>query len=312
MDTVQSSSHPQHNVNPAKRGVLQVLWITMGLNILVAVLKLAVGLISHNLTVMSDAVHGFLDASNNVVGLVAIKVAWRPPDENHPYGHRKFEALAALAIGALMTLTSWEILRAVIRRYFAHEQFVHPTASATFVGLLVFGLLVNIFVSRYEVARGRALGSAFLVADALHTRTDIMVTAGALSSLLVAPRFPLIDGVLALVIVGFILRTGWCVLKDNVLLLTDAIQMDPEPIRQAVESVPEVINCHAIRSHGMPDAIHLDLHIVVKPELTAERTHAVEREVRERLFQQFSQVAEVSIHHQTQMPVTQRPIIRPQ
>lgn len=310
MQTNQSSSHPR--VNPAKQGVMRVLWVTMGLNILVAVLKLAVGLISHNLTVLSDAVHGFLDASNNVVGLLAIKVAWRPPDENHPYGHRKFEALAALAIGALMTLTSWEILRAIIRRYFIQELYVAPTASLAFVGVLVFGLLLNIFVSRYEVSRGRALGSAFLVADAMHTRTDILVTLGALSSLLVAPRFPIIDGVLALVIVGFILRTGWCVLKDNVLLLTDAIQMDPEPIRQAVESVPEVLNCHAIRSHGMPDAIHLDLHIVVKPDLTAARTHDVEREVRDRLFHQFSQVAEVSIHHQTQMPVTQRPIIRPQ
>lgn len=298
--------------NAGGRGVLRVLWITMGLNFLSAGFKLAVGLVSHNLTVLSDAFHGFLDGSNNIVGIIAIKVAWRPPDANHPYGHRKFEALAALAIGALMTLTSWEILRAIFRRYWYHEKFIHPSDSWVFIVAVVAGLVINLFVSQYEARRGRELGSTFLVADAMHTRSDIFVTLGSLSSLLIAPAYPIIDGALSLVIVGFILKAGWNVLRDNVLLLSDASQMDPEPIRQVVASVEGVLNCHAIRTQGMPDAIRLDLHIVVRPELTAAETHEIERRVREQLFNHFPGIVEVSIHHQTQMPVTEKPIIRPE
>src|SRR5687767_10311558 len=102
---------------PSRR-VLRVLWITLGLNLLSAALKLAVGLFSGNLTVLSDSVHSFLDAFNNVIGIFAISYSWRPPDEDHPYGHRKFEALASLGVGALMTLTSWEIIKAVLQRLF--------------------------------------------------------------------------------------------------------------------------------------------------------------------------------------------------
>lgn len=310
--TQPEPAHPFPRRDSISRQVLRVLWITMALNFLSAAFKLAVGLVSHNLTVVSDAVHGFLDGSNNIVGILAIKVAWRPPDANHPYGHRKFEALAALAIGALMTVTSWEILRAIIRRYLIHEKFIHPTDSVLFILAVVGGLAINIFVSQYEARRGHALGSTFLIADALHTRSDIFVTLGSLSSLLIAPAYPVMDGALSIVIVCFILHTGWSVLRDNVLLLTDAVQMAPEPIRKVVESVHGVINCHAIRSHGMPDEIYLDLHIVVHPDLSAAQTHAIEAEVRERLFHQFAKVADVSIHHQTEMPVTHRPITRPE
>lgn len=310
--TAPEPTQPLPRRESISRQVLWVLWITMALNFLSAGFKLAIGILSHNLTVISDAVHGFLDGANNVVGIIAIKVAWRPPDANHPYGHRKFEALAALAIGALMTVTSWEILRAIIRRYLIREQFIHPTNSLIFIAAVLGGLAINIFVSQYEAHRGRVLGSTFLIADALHTRSDIFVTLGSLSSLLIAPYFPAVDGALSVVIVFFILHSGWQVLRDNVLLLTDAAQMDPEPIRKVVESVEGVINCHAIRSHGMPDEIHLDLHIVVRPELTAAQTHTIEAEVRERLFHQFPRVADVSIHHQTEMPVTHRPITRPE
>lgn len=301
---------PAHVPASPGRGVLWVLWLTLGLNLLSATLKLAVGLLSRNLTVLSDSMHGYLDAANNVVGIIAIKVSWLPPDANHPYGHRKFEALASLAIGALMTLTSWEILKAVGHRFFSHEAPGVPTDSALFLAIVLVGLIINIFVSHYELNKGRLLNSTFLIADALHTRSDILVTIVSLSSLLIAPIYPMLDGVLSLIIVGFILHTGWRVVRDSALLLTDAAQMDPEPIRQLVESIPGVENCHAIRNYGMPDAIRLDLHIVVKPNLTAAQTHEIEAEVRKKLMETYPEIADVSIHHQTQMPVTSQPFTR--
>jgi cation diffusion facilitator family transporter len=292
------------------RAVTRVVWITMALNLVNALLKLTVGALSGNLTVISDSVHGFLDASNNVVGLIALKASWRPPDENHPYGHRKYEALASLAIGGLMTLTSWEILRAVIARLSRDAELpAHRGQLAwLWIAMVLAGLAINVAISIYEARRGRRLRSQFLLADAAHTRVDVFVTALAIASLLLAPRWPWLDGLLSLVIVGFILRTGWSVIRDNALLLTDAARLDPEPIRQIVESVENVQNCHAIRTHGMPDEVHLDLHIVVAPDLTAHAANVIEMRVREALQRNFPEIREVAIHHQTRLPQSAKPL----
>lgn len=312
MERQQATTHQQihHPSGPPGRAVVRVLWLTFALNILGATLKLFVGLVSRNLTVLSDAMHGFLDASNNIVGLVAIKISWWPPDANHPYGHRKFEALASLAIGALMTLTSWEIVRAIARRLFYHERIAPPDDSLVYIGAVLTGLVINIFVSRYEARRGRELKSSFLLADAAHTKTDIFVTFVSLSSLLIAPRHPVMDSLLSIIIVLFILHTGWSVVRDNVGMLTDAAVMDPGPIKNVAETIEGVENAHAIRTHGMPDEVHLDMHIVVRPELTAAETHSIEARVRAALLTAFPDIAEVNIHHQTQMPVTERPFTR--
>ena len=283
------------------RSVRRVLWLTLGLNLLSASLKLTVGLLSRNLTVVSDAIHSYLDAANNVLGILALKASWRPPDANHPYGHRKYEAVAALAIGGLMGLTSWEVIKAVARRYLDPAPPI-PLIDPIFIGLVVAGGAISLGISIYEKRRGRALGSPFLIADAAHTRADVAVTGLSLASLTMAPWLPWLDGVLALGIVAYIMWTAFDIVRANTLVLTDAVAIDEAPIRRVAESVRGVRNCHAIRSHGMPDQVHLDLHIVVAPELTASQTHQIEMAVHRRLLAAFPQVAEVSIHHQTHLP----------
>src|SRR4029077_8895630 len=107
-----------------------------------------------------------------------------------------------------------------------------------------------------------------------------------------------------------VLRSGWHVISKNLHLLTDAAQMDPHPVRMIAENVAGVKNAHAIRSHGMPDEIHLDLHIVIPPDVTARRAQEIEDQVREALLKEFPQIAEVAIHHQVHPPVTEQPLRR--
>ncbi|OPZ07183.1 MAG: Cadmium, cobalt and zinc/H(+)-K(+) antiporter [candidate division BRC1 bacterium ADurb.BinA292] len=301
---------PGRRANRAQ--VRRVLWITLLLNLGVAAIKLVIGFLSANLTVLADGAHSILDSGNNVLALAALKLSWRPPDANHPYGHRKFEALASLAIGALMALASWEVLRAIVGRHFgkdgdAHEHRLEPSYLIA-VGV---SFVVTLGVSLYERRRGRQLGSLLLAADASHTRADAVLTLLGLSSLALAPRLPWVDVALSLIVVLFILYSSWRVVRENVLLLSDAAQLDPGPIREVVEAVEHVANSHAIRTHGMPDDVHLDLHIVVDAELTAAQTQRVEMEVRQAVQNRFPQVSEVSIHHQTEQPRTGAPLIRP-
>ncbi len=283
------------------RAVRRVLWLTLVLNLVSAALKFTVGAATRNLTVVSDAVHSLLDAGNNLMGLGALTAAERPPDRNHPYGHRKYEAVASLAIGGVMTLTSWEILKVIWGRYRAGTVEL-PIFNLGAGGLVLVSAAISLFIAIYEHKRGRALGSPLLVADAAHTRSDVGVSVLSVASLALAPRWPVLDATLALGIVLFIVYTAWTILRENMLLLTDAAVLDPEPVRAVVEAVEGVQNCHAIRSHGMPTEVHLDLHIVVQPELTAQRTHEIEMAVHRTLLEEFPQVAEVSIHHQTRLP----------
>lgn len=293
-----------------ERAVVRVLWITLLLNATNCTLKFVVGLISGNLTVISDAMHGVLDGANNIVGIFTLRYSYRPSDEDHPYGHRKFEAVAALIIGFLMGLTAWEIAQSVFERMTGPAEAPPAAPAAWYVALILGSLAINVFITLFETRRGRALGSPFLLADAAHTRSDIYVTLMSLSSLFLAPKLPFLDQTLAMLVVLMIFRAGWRIVRDNLLLLTDTAQLDPGPIKAVAETIAGVGNCHAIRSHGMPDQVHLDLHIVVSEDITARQAQDIEALVRAALLRAFPMVAEVAIHHQTETPRTNLPLGR--
>lgn len=280
----------------------------MLLNLVNAGLKLVVGVWSANLTVLSDAAHGFLDACNNMIGLIVVQFSFRPPDQRHPYGHRKLEALAALAVGGLMILMSWEILKTIVGRF--GGEVAYPPVTALWLAMIGIGLAINVFITVYETRRGRQLQSMILLADAAYTRSDVFVTMLSLISLLAARRHPWLDGSTAAIVVVLILYNGWKVVRDNALLLSDTAQLDPNQIRRVTESVEGASQAHAIRTRGMPDEVHLDLHIVVDPGLSAEETFRVEDQVRRELMEAFPNVMEVSIHHQTHTPRAGGPLRR--
>jgi cation diffusion facilitator family transporter len=274
--------------------------VEFALNLTIAAIKLVIGGLARNLTIVSDAFHGLTDAANNVIGWVGVRLSHRPPDRDHPYGHRKIEALLALGIGVVMVLASWEIVRRVIGRVFIEDAPDPAPFDPLFAGALAATFFANLFVSRWEMRVGRRHQSAFLIADATHTRTHMAMDLLAIVSLSFSSRMPWLDSVLALVVVGYLLRSGWIILRENTNILIDATRLDPEPVRRVVEAVPGVANSHAVRSHGMPDEIYLDLHIVIDPRLTAREAQRIEDDVRQAIFDNFPQVVEVSIHHQTQ------------
>jgi cation diffusion facilitator family transporter len=173
-------------IDSAGRGyrgkVQRVLWITLLLNLGVAGAKLAVGLVTSSLALLGDAAHSTIDAANNIVGLVAIAVATQAADESHPYGHSKIETLAAFVLAGLLFVTCFNLGLEAVKRLAGEEARVAeatPMAFAVVLGTLA----INLGVSRYEARRGQQLGSEFLLADAAHTRSDVLVTLTVLASL---------------------------------------------------------------------------------------------------------------------------------
>src|SRR5262245_58328264 len=183
-----------------RQQVRRVLLITLGLNILVATAKIIIGLVSGALAITADGVHSTIDASSNLIALLANRIANRPPDADHPYGHRRFETLAGLGIGILLLITAFEIVSNAVSRLSdgGARAEMTPLDFAVMLGTLV----VNLFFTTYEKREGQRLRSQLLTADAAHTRADVYVTISVLVSMaLVTLGANWADTITALVIV---------------------------------------------------------------------------------------------------------------
>lgn len=280
---------------PVRHGEIRtVLWRVLLLNWLVAFAKVGYGVVTGALSMTADGVHSLLDGASNLVGLVATGVARRPPDGTHPYGHRKFEALAAIAIAGLLLLAAYEVAKAAVSRLLWPAS---PVVTPLSFGIMLAGMGVNVLVTRYETRRGRELKSQILLADALHTRVDVYASAAVLASLAAARLgYPAVDAVAALVLVGLILRASWGIAGQNLDSLADAARISPERIAALVREIPGIRGCHKVRTRGLEDDVHVDLHIQVDPGLPIEAAHQLSHRVKERILDRVPTVVDVVVH----------------
>jgi cation diffusion facilitator family transporter len=264
------------------------------LNLAVAGAKLAFGYATGAVSIISDGFHSLTDSTSNIMGIIALRAAQKPPDEDHPYGHRKYETLAAAGILVFLVLVVFEVLRGAVSRLQSNVPLdVTPASFA----VMIVTLGVNLFVVKYESARGHELGSELLLADAAQTRSDVLTTCAVMASLTgVWLGFPLLDAVGGLVIAGFIAHAGIMIARDTSRILSDRVVMNEEDIREVVMSVPDVIGCHQIRTRGSLDHTFLDLHVWFRGDLTLAEAHRLSHVVKDRLMQRFPQIVDAILH----------------
>jgi len=278
--------------------VQRVLWITLGLNIGVALAKFVVGLAVHSLSLVGDAAHSAIDGFNNVIGLVAVGMAAKDADADHPYGHSKFETLAAFVLSGLLFLTCAQIAIEAVKRLISPPTHVPEARIAAFAVALVT-LLVNQGVARYEGKRGRELNSDFLIADAAHTRSDVLVTLTVLASLVcVKLGYPRFDSVLSLVVAGFIGRIGYQVFRQTLPVLVDASAVDETLVHEIVRSIPGVEAPHAVRSRRSGSMVFVEMHLIVAAEHDATAAHAITEAVEAALTRKLGPTT-ATIHVET-------------
>jgi cation diffusion facilitator family transporter len=278
-----------------KRAVKRVLVIVLVLNLVVAVAKAVYGMWVGSMVVAADALHSFVDAAANVAGLVALRWAEAPPDGGHPYGHRKIEIAAAAGIGVVLAVGAIEVGRGAV------DALLHgrppPSASALGYVVIIGTWAINLVVATYEHRRAVQLGSAYLAADAMHTASDLGVTAAVLVAY-TATSFGVAwaDPVGTLLVMIVIARVTWNVLGENVSVLIDRVAIDPERVRAVAMSVPGVRDCHRVRSRGMARAAFVDLHLQLDGALSLQDAHALSHLVEEALRRELPDIADVTIH----------------
>jgi cation diffusion facilitator family transporter len=269
------------------REVRRVLTLMLCISLVLVAAKTTAGVLSASLAVLGGAFDSALDVLTTVVAIILARVAGEEPDEQHPYGHEKFEALGALAMVAFLSITVYELVRTALSRIAGDG----GERVDTSLGVWVMGasLVVGIAASEYERRRGQTLGSELLLADAAHLRADVFVTLAVLVGLLLT-RFGWRtgDAWTTLLVAVLILRTGVHILRETIPVLVDEAAVEAAEIRRMAEAMDGVDAAYDVRSRGRREGARFaELTIAVRTGLDIEEAHEiadlVEDEVRRRL-----------------------------
>ncbi len=271
-----------------------VLWRVLWLNLVVALAKIVLGYASGSVSVLSDGFHSLTDGASNVVALVGINAASKPPDEDHPYGHRKYETMASIGILIFLILVMTGLLEEAWSRL---HQDNHPTVTWISFAVMLATFGVNITVVVYETKAGTRLASEVLLADARHTRSDLATTCSVIAALIgVYAGIAWFDTAVAFLVAGFIARAGWQIGGDAIRILSDRIVIAEEDLKAVVLSVPDVLGCEKIRTRGSADHVFLDLHVWMDPDMRLEDAHRASHIVKARLMARYPQIQDAIIH----------------
>jgi cation diffusion facilitator family transporter len=288
-------------MNTTMQKIKFVLWIILFANLAVAGVKIFVGHLIQSASLTADGFHSLTDGISNVVGLIGVQYASQPMDSKHPYGHRKYEILTGLFIGFMLLVIASLVL------YESVEKFAHPVApDITVVSLiaLLSTLIINIFVCLYEYRQGQKLGSAVLISDSLHTRSDVYVSISVLFTLL-GIKFglpPIIDPIASLVVAAFIIRAAINIIHSTSEVLVDKAVADSDRIRAIALEFPEIRGVHGIRSRGTDQELYIDMHILIDPDMEIAASHQLSHAIEQKICQELQAGAQVMIHIEPYQP----------
>jgi cation diffusion facilitator family transporter len=280
------------------REVTRAALLGMGVNLLLGVSKLIGGMVGHSFALVADAVNSLGDAVSTLVVLIALHVAQRPADREHPYGHTRAEGIAASNVALLIIISALYVGWEAIGRIRAEQQL--PALWALWIAAT--NVLVKEGLYHYHVRVGHRTGSAAIIANAWDHRADALCSLAVLVGLIVirlgGPRYVWVDQVASLVVVAAIVWSGIHLFRRSASELMDA-QAQPEfvgQIKHVAESVPDVKGVERlwVRKSGLE--YFADIHIEVDQHLSVAEGHRIGHQVKDRLLGQFPTLRDVLVH----------------
>jgi len=277
------------------RKIRKILIVILALNWLVALAKIIYGLSSHCSSMTADGFHSLSDGTSNVIGLLGIHFACQPVDQDHPYGHKKYETLFSLVIAAMLFIVSFNLIKQGWSRLL---QPIMPRVDISSFVIMITTLVVNTWVMRYENKKGRELKSDILISDSMHTRADIFTSFSVIVSLIaIKLGLPLIDPIITILISLFIGYAAFEIAKQSSDVLCDtAVFLDDQKIRDIVLKTKGVRACHKIRSRGRIDDIYIDLHVQVNPNMHIDNAHQISDHIEEAIKSAIPGITDVVVH----------------
>jgi cation diffusion facilitator family transporter len=280
----------------------KVLANVLAVNLSLSAMKLVCGILTGTLSIAAEGFHSLLDTAANAVAVIGLTLSLAPPDQEHPYGHKKFEALSAIAISFFMFLASFEIGQEIVHRLFTHGG-EGPTVGPFSYAVIIVTALANLLICRWERKRGKELNCEILLVDGQHTLSDLWASLAVLSTLVgIQLKFNALDIICSAAIVVFILKAGYAIVASQIGTLVDEARLDPLAIEKIVLSIDGVSGCHKIRSRGTRDHVFIDLHVQVSSHSRMQDAHEISFQVEEKLKAALAGVVEVLVHLEDDEP----------
>ena len=273
---------------PAERSAAasRSTWVSVGVNLVLTALQITAGIFSKSQALIADGIHSLSDLVADFVVLFAGHHSKKDADEDHPYGHQRFETAASLALGLLLLAVGVGMLWSAVGKLESPEtvQKVHVLALWVAGGALVSKELLF----RYMLSVAKRVKSSMLVANAWHARSDaassLVVGLGIVGNL---AGYPILDPIAAL-IVGFMVgKMGWSFSWNALHDLMDRAvdEQEVQAIRQTLIETLGVRNVHDVRTRKMGDMIVVDAHLEVDADITVEAGHTIAVLARQRVLQ---------------------------
>ena len=274
--------------------IRKILLVVLFLNWLVAALKVIVGCTIKSQSMIADGYHSFSDGASNIIGLIGIWFASFPRDKDHPYGHKKYETFASTGIALLLFVVCFNILRESFLRFINP---VLPQINSISFMVMISTMIINFMVMRYEYREGKALGSDVLIADAMHTRSDILTSFSVIAAFIfIKMGFPIFDTIFAVIIAIFIGHIGFEILYRSSRVLCDQAVIDPAIIKKIVTSMEGVVECHKIRTRGRRDDVHIDLHVLLDDATPLKKAHEISYSIENTIKKNIPGTTDVVVH----------------
>jgi len=273
---------------PAERAAAasRSTWVSVGVNIVLTITQIMVGIFAKSQGLIADGIHSLSDLVADFVVLFASHHAQKDADEDHPYGHQRFETAASLVLGTLLLAVGVGMLWSAVHKLQAPESI--PTVHSIALWVAGGALIAKELLFRYMLAVAKRVKSSMLVANAWHARSDaassLVVGIGIIGNL---AGYPILDPIAAL-IVGFMVTKmgwefGWDALHDLMDRAVD--EQEVEAIRQTLLATPGVSGVHDVRTRKMGDMVVVDAHIEVDALITVEAGHDIAVAARQRVLQ---------------------------
>lgn len=265
-------------------------------NTTLVLLKLAIGIYVGAVSLISEALHSGVDLIAALIAFWAVRKSVMPPDMQHDYGHGKFENLSAAVEALLIVAAALGILYESVSKF---GESAVPEFLEYGIAIMCISIVINLIVSRRLISVAQQTGSQALEADGLHLQSDIWTSVGVLAglALMKLTGIALLDPLIAVFVAGIIFRAGWHMIRDSVLELTDAsLPADEEArIMFLIESVPEVRECHCLRTRRSGSYKMLDVHVLFEGAMPLARVHAICDEVEKKIRREFG-TFDIMIH----------------
>lgn len=286
-----------------EKKIYRITFIGSIVNFMLLAFKFVAGVLGHSSAMIADAVHSLSDFITDVIVIVFVKIAGKPVDDDHAYGHGKYETLASVIVGIILGIVgvglAWNGIEKTIG-FFKGEPIESPTSLA--LAAAVISIVAKESLYRYTVSAGKDLNSPALVANAWHHRSDALTSVATLigigGALLLGPHWSVLDPLAAVVVSGFIVKAAFSLMKPGIdELLEKSLPEDQiAEIASIIGSVPGVIAFHRLRTRRIGANIAIDTHVKMDGGISLRNAHEIASEIERLLKNKYGAATYIGIH----------------